>query len=934
MRDRYELPEEVLAEHASELAGAQTLEDSLRATQRWVAQDFRYVSLSLGDGGYQPRLLQEVYETRFGDCKDVTALFIGLVRDMGLPAYPVLVNSEGGVDSLMPSLSQFDHMIAAVERDGGTEFLDLTSRLSPYGEIPPGLQGEIGVLLRDDGDTDVVVLPTSDPSDNRWEQGVAGSLGLDNGFVGSLSVFASGTEQYDLRNQFYDFDEMDERDREDLLSQAALSVWESAVVDSSRVLGGRDLGAQPELTVWFTVADLLGQVGGQYILYLPLLDFTSTAAATSLASSPERRFPIDVAQVNSPAVWRSTIDIELPQGWIVTLPEDVSIEGAFGYYEAEYSQAGRRLRARREMGGARGLLPPDSLSALVDWLQGVSEDDAEYVVIDPSAGLRVGVSPQGASAGGLSDVLLTAEDLGVGATLASDGVSDLLDMIDMASVEPIRAYGRDFVADQMLFPVGSSQYVLMSVGGTEYRTEEEATKGQRTLELMDLGMLFGLVMEEMLGAQASINEVREMELPLAGSAARGWALEFVTPISRFDIVLATLVRGRVIVSLFGIGALGVEDADLDDLLAIMDARVRASAEYLTDLEPEAGEDVEEELDRAALAESAEGLALADMLPSSEDFPGSVTTGADFYIGNGVPVFARELEGRGFTFTVGDTEALSMSLDVILLDSEAWAVKAALLAGRGDLDDAVEAMGDDFIGSLMFGGDGSSLERVPAPDVGGLSTASIMRLRSAFRMDMGMLSLSLGRLTANILVTSPAGALRMEDVGTVAEDVAERMRAEAPEMTNFEPSDDLIAAVERVIEVEEEVERLMSTVEFDAVFLVIDRADLGDAPVTLEPETWEAVCWLGALNGHAERALPACEEALVPDPDHVSRRDSRGLVRALLGDIDGAIQDFSHVVENSPDSEFLIERSGWLDELLAGENPFTEEVLAGLRNGDG
>ncbi len=38
-----------LAEHVKD---ARTLEDSLRAVHRWVSQDFRYVSLSLGIGGY------------------------------------------------------------------------------------------------------------------------------------------------------------------------------------------------------------------------------------------------------------------------------------------------------------------------------------------------------------------------------------------------------------------------------------------------------------------------------------------------------------------------------------------------------------------------------------------------------------------------------------------------------------------------------------------------------------------------------------------------------------------------------------------------------------------------------------------------------------------------------------------------------------------
>src|SRR5256886_12916136 len=46
-----------LGEH---VRSSKTLDDSLRAVYRWVAQDFRYVSLSLGLGGYLPRLPAQV----------------------------------------------------------------------------------------------------------------------------------------------------------------------------------------------------------------------------------------------------------------------------------------------------------------------------------------------------------------------------------------------------------------------------------------------------------------------------------------------------------------------------------------------------------------------------------------------------------------------------------------------------------------------------------------------------------------------------------------------------------------------------------------------------------------------------------------------------------------------------------------------------------
>jgi len=89
---------------------------------RWVAQDFRYVSLALGIGGFQPRLPAAVLQTRYGDCKDKATLFITLAQRMGLQAYPVLLASGGGIERDVPSAHAFDHMIAAASAPPATCF--------------------------------------------------------------------------------------------------------------------------------------------------------------------------------------------------------------------------------------------------------------------------------------------------------------------------------------------------------------------------------------------------------------------------------------------------------------------------------------------------------------------------------------------------------------------------------------------------------------------------------------------------------------------------------------------------------------------------------------------------------------------------------------------------------------------------------------------
>jgi len=77
-------------------------------------------------------------------------------------------------------------------------------------------------------------------------------------------------------------------------------------------------------------------------------------------------------------------------------------------------------------------------------------------------------------------------------------------------------------------------------------------------------------------------------------------------------------------------------------------------------------------------------------------------------------------------------------------------------------------------------------------------------------------------------------------------------------------------------------------------------------------------------------MAACEATVAPDSTNLARRDSRAVARALVGDTDGAIADFTYIVHHAPEGAFLDMRAGWLDVLKAGGNPFTEEELLRLR----
>jgi tetratricopeptide (TPR) repeat protein/transcriptional regulator with XRE-family HTH domain len=99
-----------------------------------------------------------------------------------------------------------------------------------------------------------------------------------------------------------------------------------------------------------------------------------------------------------------------------------------------------------------------------------------------------------------------------------------------------------------------------------------------------------------------------------------------------------------------------------------------------------------------------------------------------------------------------------------------------------------------------------------------------------------------------------------------------------------------------------------------------------------------LCWSYAVEQQPETALPYCQEAVAAEPDQPEFQDSRGLAYALLGDYPAAMSDFkayaAWLEKEKPYDDWqpkLARRSDWIEALAAGENPFTAELLAELRD---
>jgi len=384
-KDRYATSAAVDAKLAEVVKGAASREDSIRAIHKWIAQDIRYVSISLGMGGYQPRSPETVVQTGYGDCKDKATIFVAALAKMGVTAYPVLLNSGGGVRRELPTIEQLNHAIAAIKRGSSYQFVDLTANLTPFGQLPYDEQGEFGLVVHPDGTSEEVTLPSDPDKNNSTSMRIVGALSEDGMFNGAYQEEDSGAGQYFLRAILEN--PLDSSARANIPKRMVGRFFQGADADSLQAFNGKDLSAPVRITFRIRNARATEQLGDSKIFTIPLGGMGSFATlAADLEKEPKRRFPIDAQRVMGVGSRTTEFGITLPTGWKAKLPPGVAAERALGSYRSEYAQNGRVMRITRVFTGSKAILPPERMPELITWLRQIGKDDAKFILLETPSG--------------------------------------------------------------------------------------------------------------------------------------------------------------------------------------------------------------------------------------------------------------------------------------------------------------------------------------------------------------------------------------------------------------------------------------------------------------------------------------------------------------------------------------------------------------------
>lgn len=124
--------------------------DRLREIYHQVQRRIRYVAVELGQSGYQPHSASQVWNAKYGDCKDMSTLLVGMLREAGIQANWVLIglnSRQWQPDERWAGPLSFDHCIVRAQIGERVYWLDATGGMLGLGEIPTPLRGAKGLVI-------------------------------------------------------------------------------------------------------------------------------------------------------------------------------------------------------------------------------------------------------------------------------------------------------------------------------------------------------------------------------------------------------------------------------------------------------------------------------------------------------------------------------------------------------------------------------------------------------------------------------------------------------------------------------------------------------------------------------------------------------------------------------------------------------------------
>lgn len=344
----------------------------------YIVKNIRYSLVSFRQSGLIPQKASKVINTKVGDCKDVSTLFVALCKEAGIDSVRLMLISTrnyGKKHQLLPSID-FNHCIASVTINGKDYHVELTSDKIGFTTYPLTLNKAFSLRIYDENEVKAeepsyLSSPTK-TEDNILRTTTVTIAGKEMNI--STKSVKTGDWATDMRNTYADIPETERRKK---LLQSLTGDNSSVKLDTYTFKNLDAISDSLHYEYTYSTGNSVTQITGLNIFSIP---WAEKVTSIGFFSAQERKYPIKFWDFYEFDKANEKITIMLPAGKVLAeVPKNVSLSCSAATFTITYKITPGKLEAVREMKIKTDIIEKEKYDEIKQFFEKVVEEDTRQL---------------------------------------------------------------------------------------------------------------------------------------------------------------------------------------------------------------------------------------------------------------------------------------------------------------------------------------------------------------------------------------------------------------------------------------------------------------------------------------------------------------------------------------------------------------------------
>lgn len=350
--------------------------EKIRMIYEYIIENISYSSVSFRQSAYVPQDARDVLVNRIGDCKDVSALSIAMLGEIGVKAHFVLAEPYNFALNKyqLPSLAVFSHCIVAAETEEGLKYLDHTAQNLDFSTLPNSMIDGCCLPVME-GSNELIFLSEEYSSPAKVIRNSQMTLKEDNSAVIIKRNIKTGNNAAGMRNSYR---YQSQKDREKDLTGVLVKDNPTVKLINFNLTKMDTLSYDMEYDYEYTVQNYTTNAGNYHFLKVPWSDDIISNEAISYE---ERKLPY--VRWNYTDYFFEEITITLPDNMHpVDLKEYSEFECFAGKYSLRFKLASKVLKCTRILEVYEKDIPPENYLEFKEFYSNIVKADERQILLE------------------------------------------------------------------------------------------------------------------------------------------------------------------------------------------------------------------------------------------------------------------------------------------------------------------------------------------------------------------------------------------------------------------------------------------------------------------------------------------------------------------------------------------------------------------------